>query len=82
MIKKKKSHLVVRTEIMRFWVPFKRNLRRKFQERTALSLALLISKLRLNRDNEDDINNFELRVSIHENHLPTPRPIFIQQHTV
>ena len=64
---------------MRFWVPFKRKLRRKVQERTEMSLALILSKLRLNGDNEDDINNFELRVRVHENNLPTPRPIFIQQ---
>ena len=65
------SHLDVRTEIMRFWVPF--------QEHAAMSLAVLLSKLRFNGDNEDDINNFELGVRIHENNLPTPRPIFIQQ---
>ena len=68
------SHIDVRTEIMRFLVPFKRNLRRKVQEHTALSLALLLSKLRLNGDNEDDINNFELSVRIHEICLPSPRP--------
>ena len=73
------SHLDVRTEIMRFWVPFKRQLRRKFQEHATMSLALLLSKLRFDGDNEDDINNFELRVRVHENNLPTPRPIFIQQ---
>ena len=73
------SHLDVRTEIMRFWVPFKRQLRRKFQEHAAMSLAVLLSKLRFNGDNEDDINNFELRVRVHEDNLPTPRPIFIQQ---
>ena len=59
---------------MRFWVPFKRKLRRKVQERTEMSLALILSKLRLNGDNEDDINNFELRVRIPENCLPSPRP--------
>jgi hypothetical protein len=63
---------------MRFWVPFKRQLRRKFQEHAAMSLAVLLSKLRFNGDNEDDINNFELRVRVHENNLPTPRPIFIR----
>ena len=68
------SHLDVRTEIMRFWVPFKRKLRRNLQEHAALSLAILLSKLRLNGDNEDDINNFELTVRIPENCLPTPRP--------
>ena len=66
----------VRTEIMRFWVPFKRNLRRNLQEHTALRLALILSKLRSNGDNEDDINNFELSVRIPKNCLPslTPRP--------
>ena len=64
---------------MRFWVPFKRQLRRKFQENATMSLAVLLSKLRFNGDNVDDINNFELRVRIDENILPTPRPIFIQQ---
>ena len=73
------SPLDIRTEIMRFWVPFKRQLRRKFQEHAAMSLAVLLSKLRFNGDNEDDINNFELRVRVHEDNLPTPRPIFIQQ---
>ena len=56
---------------MRLWVPFKRNLRQKLQEHTALNLALILSKLRMNGDNEDDINNFELSVRIPENHLPT-----------
>ena len=59
---------------MKFWVPFKKKLRRKLQEHTALSLALILSKLRLNGDNEDDINNFELSVRVHENCLPSPRP--------
>ena len=64
---------------MRFWVPFKRQLHQKFQEHAAMSLAVLLSKLRFNGDNEDDINNFELRVRVHEDNLPTPRPIVIQQ---
>ena len=64
----------VRMEIMRFLVPFKRNLRRKLQEHTALNLALILSKLRSNGDNEDDINNFELSVRIPKNCLPSPRP--------
>ena len=72
-------HLDVRTEIMRFWVPFKKQLLRTFQEHAAMSLALLLSKLRFNGDNEDNINNFELTMRIPENYLPTPRPIFIQQ---
>ena len=59
---------------MRFWVPFKRKVRRNLQEHAALSLAILLSKLRLNGENEDDVNNFELAVRIPENCLPTPRP--------
>ena len=73
------SPLDIRTEIMRFWVPFKGQLHRKFQEHAAMSLAVLLSKLRFNGDNEDNINNFELRVRVHENNFPTPRHIFIQQ---
>ena len=67
---------------MRFWVPFKRKVRRNLQEHAALSLAILLSKLTLNGDNEDDVNNFELTVRIPENCLPTtprPRVAHIQQ---
>ena len=58
---------------MRFWVPIKRKLRRNLQEHAALNLAILLSKLRLNGENEDDVNNFELTVRIPEIVCPPRR---------